>query len=272
VSGSFRVQGVTAAYAERVTPALSDLTVDIAAGSVFAIIGPNGSGKSTLVRLLLGALTASAGTVSYDHKPIAEWPRRDFAQRVGAVSQVEELAFPILVRELVAMGRYPHLGALRGETAIDRHAIARAMERCNVEHLADRPISSLSGGERQRARIARALAQQPTTLVLDEPTVALDIAHEMAVFELLRSLTRGEGWTVIVATHHINLAARYADTLLLLDQGRCVATGTPKEVIRKESLEKTYGWPLLVYEHDGSAFDRGAPQIAPLSRTHGEIK
>jgi iron complex transport system ATP-binding protein len=267
---AFSARAVTAIYPGRATPALSDLSIEIPRGQFFAVIGPNGSGKSTLIRTLLGALLPASGDVQYGGRAIASWPRRDFAREVGAVAQLEEMAFPITVRELVAMGRYPHLGALRNETSVDHQAIADAMQRCNITELADRPVASLSGGERQRARIARALAQQPSTLVLDEPTVALDISHEMAVFELLRSLTRNDGWTVVVATHHINLAARYADALVLLDRGRPVAAGTPNEVMRQDILQTTYGWPLLVYSHNGAGFDRGAPQVAPLSHTHGE--
>jgi iron complex transport system ATP-binding protein len=161
------------------------------------------------------------------------------------------------------LGRYPHLGALRSERQLDRDAIAHALARCDVTALADRPVDTLSGGERQRARIARALAQNPETLVLDEPTAALDIAHEMVVFELLRSLAHDEQRTIIVATHHLNLAARYADRLLLLDRGCVAASGPSSEVMRQDVLERVYQWPLLVHEL------LGAPQIAPLSRPNG---
>ena len=261
----FSTRAATVTYPGAAAPALVDLSIDVARGGLFAVIGPNGSGKSTLVRALLGAIEPDAGSVTFEGRAISEWPRRELARRVGVVAQIEDMAFPVTVRELVAMGRYPHLGALRGEDETDRAAINSALQRCDIASFADRSVATLSGGERQRARIARALAQQPQTLVLDEPTVALDIAHEMVVFDLLRSLTRTEGCTVIITTHHINLAARYADTLLLLDRGRSVALGTPADVIRKDILEATYGWPLSIHAHDGDGFDRGAPQIAPLS-------
>jgi iron complex transport system ATP-binding protein len=264
---SFVARGVSLSYGPGLPPALTDVSAIIERGSLFAIIGPNGSGKSTLVRTLLGSLTPNAGTVYYEGQSVTDWPRIELARRVGAVTQIEEMPFPIRVRDLVATGRYPHLGALRSERAPDRKAIEQAMQRCDVAVLADRSMDSLSGGERQRARIARALAQTPDTLVLDEPTAALDIAHEMAVFELLRSLAHDESKTVVVATHHLNLAARYCDRLLLLDRGTVALTGTPAEVMRREILEPVYDWPVVVHPYDGPGFDHGAPQVAPLSRS-----
>ena len=177
------------------------------------------------------------------------------------------MPFPVSVRELVSMGRYPHLGPLRPEGDADRAAVDAAMQRCDVADLAARAMDTLSGGERQRARIARALAQTPETLVLDEPTASLDIGHEMAVFELLRSLAHGEGRTVVVATHNLNLAARYADSLLLLHKGRVAASGDARSVMQQQVIESVYAWPVDIFEHQAPGFDRGTPQIAPLSRT-----
>jgi iron complex transport system ATP-binding protein len=142
------------------------------------------------------------------------------------------------------------------------------MGRCDVLAFAQRPISTLSGGERQRARVARALAQEPRVLALDEPTVALDIRHEMAIFELLRDLARA-GVTVVLVTHNLNLAARYADRLLLLDRGRVAAEGPPAEVIRRELLEQVYHWPVRVTPHPGPGPDTGAPQVTPLAGQTG---
>ena len=264
---AFVVHDLSVTYPAAPKPALFDLSLEIPRASLFALIGPNGSGKSTLIRALLGAITPTTGAVWYEQRSVSAWTRRDLARSVGAVTQLEDMPFPMTVRELVAMGRYPHLGALRPEGDVDRKAIERALQRCDVAAFARRSVATLSGGERQRARIARALAQQPRTLVLDEPTVALDVGHEMAVFELLRSLTRDEGCTVVVATHQLNLAARYADTLLLLNHGRAAAVGTPSVVMRRTVLEAVYGWPVIVHEHNGPGFDSGAPQVAPLSQT-----
>jgi iron complex transport system ATP-binding protein len=262
----FVVRDLSVTYPGATTSALSDLSMAVPRGSLFAVIGPNGSGKSTLIRALLGAIPPSAGEVTYADRPVSDWPRRELARRIGVVTQLEDMPFPITVRELVAMGRYPHLGGLRPEGEADRAAIDHALQRCDVAALADRSVATLSGGERQRARIARALAQTPNTLVLDEPTVALDISHEMAVFELLRSLTR-DGWTVVVATHHLNLAARYADTLLLLDRGRAAVVGNAAVVFRTDVMREVYGWPVVIHPHFGPGFDAGAPQVSPLSRT-----
>lgn len=254
----FTVQHVTAAYPHTVAPAVREISFTVTRGSFTAIIGPNGSGKSTLLRVVLGALPPSSGSVRFEDKPLNEYSRSELAKRIGAVTQIEEMPFPITVRELVSTGRYVHLGAWRAEREEDRVAVQQALERCDITALADRAINRVSGGERQRARIARALAQEAKTLVLDEPTAALDIAHEMAVFELLHSLAQ-QGRTILVATHNINLAARYADSLLLLSGGALVAQGTPAHVMQKDVLEQVYHWPLEIFQLGG------VTQVAPRS-------
>jgi iron complex transport system ATP-binding protein len=236
----------------------------VAPGSFFTVIGPNGSGKTTLLRLLLGALRPDAGRVRFLSRDLAAWPRAELARRIGVVTQREELPFPITVREMVAMGRYPHLGPWRREGRADDLAVETAMERCAVGDVAGRAVDQLSGGERQRARVARALAQEPSTLVLDEPTVSLDLAYEMAIFELLAGLCK-DGVTVVVATHNLNLAARYSNQLLLLDHGRVAAEGTPDQVLTRATLEPIYRWPLAEYPYPGPGPDHGAPQIVPLA-------
>lgn len=264
---SFSAHHLTFRYPNVAAAALDDVSLSVERSRMFAIIGPNGSGKSTLVRALLGSITPLNGTATYEGRPVMEWPRQDLARRVAAVTQIEEMPFPVSVQDLVAMGRYPHLGPLRPQREQDRIEIARAMDRCDVANLAARSMDTLSGGERQRARIARALAQTPETLVLDEPTAALDIGHEMSVFELLRSLAHDEERTVVVATHNLNLAARYADSLLLLHNGRVAATGNAATVMQQNIIESVYGWPVNVFAHQAPGFDRGTPQIAPISRT-----
>ncbi|HEX2080011.1 MAG TPA: ABC transporter ATP-binding protein [Longimicrobium sp.] len=260
----WRCAGLTYRYPESPHPAVFDLSLAIPAGAATAVLGPNGSGKSTLLRLLLGVLAPSAGSVEFAGRPVAAWGREEMARAVGVVPQGEESVFPMSVRELVAMGRYPHLGPWRREREEDRRAVEEAMRRCDVLGLAARPIATLSGGERQRARVARALAQEAPTLALDEPTAALDVAHEMAIFELLRDLGHA-GKTVLLVTHNLNLAARYADRLVLLDRGRVAAEGTPAQVLTRETVERVYGWPVEIVRHPGPGPDAGAPQVVPLA-------
>lgn len=257
-------RGVTYRYPESARPAVDEVTLEVPGGACTAVLGPNGSGKSTLLRLLLGTLAPARGELSLDGRPLAEWGREEVARAVGVVPQGEEAVFPITVREVVAMGRYPHLGPWRRERDADRAAVERAMRRCDVLAFAARPLSTLSGGERQRARVARALAQEPATLALDEPTAALDVSHEMAIFELLRDLGRA-GTTVLLVTHNLNLAARYADRLVLLDRGRVAAQGAPAEVLTRETVERVYGWPVRIGRHEGPGPDEGAPQVVPLA-------
>ncbi len=268
---AFRARGLAFTFRGAARPAVDGVDLDVPRGALYAVIGPNGSGKSTLLRLLLGALRPDAGTIRYADRDLADWSRRDLARRVGVVPQVEELAFPLTVRELVAMGRYPHLGTWRSEGPEDRRAVDEAMDRCDVLEMADRPVATLSGGERQRARLARALAQQPETLVLDEPTAALDIRHEMEIFELLHRLAGGGDVTVLLVTHHLNLAARYARRLLLLDRGRPAAEGTPRQVLTRDTIRRVYRWTVAITDHAGPGRDAGAPQVVPLAEHEGEI-
>ncbi len=245
-------------YPARPEPALDGVSIDVPAGCMYAVLGPNGSGKSTLMRALLGAVPLLEGEVLLDGRAGAGWGRRELARSIAAVPQAESIAFPLTTRELVAMGRYPHLGALASEREEDRVAIARALDACDAVELAHRDVTTLSGGELQRVRIARALAQEPRALVLDEPTASLDIRHEMEVLELLR-LSADSGMTVLLITHGIDIIAQFADRLLLLSRGSVAAEGTPSEVLREDKLEEVYGWPISV------AFDRvsGAPRVTP---------
>lgn len=270
---AFEARGVVFRYPGATRPALDGVDVVVPAGSLYAVLGPNGSGKSTLLRVLLGALRPATGEVRHAGRPLAAWPRRELATRIGVVPQDEELTFPLSVRELVALGRYPHLGVLGRESAADRRAVEEALERCDVADLAERAVASLSGGERQRARIARALAQQPGTLVLDEPTMALDIRHEMQILELAATLAAA-GVTVVLVTHALNLAARYASRLLLLGgggggdgapRGRVAAEGPPEAVLTRERIEAVYGWPVAIARHPGPGPDAGAPQVVALA-------
>jgi len=246
-------------YARARRRALDGVSMRVSQGTLYAVMGPNGSGKSTLMRALMGVVRPDSGVTRMGGIETRAWSRRALAKAVGAVPQAEHLAFPITVRDFVGMGRYPHLGPLRPEGEGDRAAIREAMGRCAVTEFADRDVTTLSGGELQRVRIARALAQEPSALVLDEPTASLDLRHEMTIFRLLRS-SADRGMTVLLITHHINLAARFSDRFLLLSEGRVAAEGCAREVFREEILAKVYRWPVAVREDPVS----GAPQVTPL--------
>jgi iron complex transport system ATP-binding protein len=240
-------------------PAVRGVTFEAHAGKVTAIVGPNGSGKSTIVRGILGRLAVEQGALRLDGVDLATIDRRQLATQVAVVPQREEPVFPLEVRDFIALGRYPHGSAFAGPTAADRDAIARAVARAQVEAFLERRTDELSGGEWQRVRIARALAQGARALVLDEPTTFLDIAHEMAVFELLDALAR-EGQAVLLVSHQLNLVARFADHIVLLHHGSIAAAGTPADVMRGEVLERVYEWPLVVTRDPAV----GAPVLVPL--------
>jgi iron complex transport system ATP-binding protein len=185
----------------------------------------------------------------------------ELARRVAVVPQREEAAFPTRVREYVALGRYPHLGLWRAASKADDAAVSDALDQAGVTTLAARDTDALSGGEWQRVRIARALAQKAPALVLDEPTTFLDVAHEMAIFELLSSLARS-GLAVLLVSHQLNLVARFADTIVLLNDGKIAISGTPRDVMKADRLESIYGWPVVI-THDPAV---GAPALVPLRR------
>lgn len=253
-------EGLVVRYPRSERAALDDVSMDVPSGSLYAVLGPNGSGKSSLMRALLGLLPMERGRVEIDGRPVAAWERRELARAVGAVTQAESISFPLTTRELVAMGRYPYLGPMERERGRDRDAIERALVSCDLTELAGRDVTTLSGGEFQRARLARALAQEPRALVLDEPTASLDIGHEMTILELLRSSAHS-GMTVLLITHGLDMAARFADRMLLLSRGVVAAEGTPADVVREDILRTVYGWPLAVHSDPTT----GAPRVTPLA-------
>jgi len=240
------------------TRALDGVTLDLEPGRLVAVVGPNGSGKTTLVRALLGHLPLEQGNAQLDGIPVGQWRRAQLAKVVGVVAQREEVVFPLTVTQTVMLGRYPHLGPLAPIGFHDREATLKALRRCDIEALAQRRVDTLSGGEWQRVRIARALAQQPRVLVLDEPTSSLDVRHRMEVFELVRVLVT-DGLAGLVVTHDLNLAGRFADRVVLLDGGKVVADGTPSEVFRRDILSDVFQWPVAV-----TTWSDGSPQVIPL--------
>ncbi len=253
-----RLDGVSYRYPGASRDALTDVSLSVGPREFHAVLGPNGSGKTTLVRIALGGLTPLVGRADVIGRSASSWPRQDLARLVGVVPQREDNLFPQRVRETVLLGRYPHLTLWGRERAEDRAAVDRALAACDAQHLADRWLWTLSGGEYQRVRVARALAQEPKLLVLDEPGMSLDLKHEMGLFELVRGLVETSGMGVLMITHDLNLAARFADSLLLLEGGRPVATGAPAEVLTQQTVEKVFSWPVAMQTIDGR------PQMIPL--------
>ncbi len=251
-------RGLTVRYAGSRQPALANVSCQVGARELLAVAGPNGSGKTTLVRALSGLVHPDHGTVLVQGRPLASWGRAELARVLGVVPQREEIAFPLRVEEAVLLGRYARLGPLRAPGAADRLAVDAALERCDARSLVGRSIDTLSGGEWQRVRVARALAQEPSLLLLDEPTAALDVRHEMELLELVRGLVDG-GLAGVMITHHLNLAARFADRMLLLSEGRLAAEGTPREVLREEMMSRVFEWPVAV-----TTWWDGSPQVVPL--------
>lgn len=239
--------------------AVDGVSLEARRGEITAVVGPNGSGKSSLVRALVGRVVPSSGDVRIDGVPTRAIDRRAVARAVAVVAQTEEITFPVTVAEYVALGRFPHVGAWHRIGEADRLAMERATTLTSVNELLARPMDALSGGERQRVRLARAIAQGGEGLVLDEPTAFLDIGHEMTVFELLASLAR-EGQAVLLVSHQLNLVARFAQRIVLLDSGRVVAAGDPAAVMQPAILERVYGWPIAVTNDPVS----GTPSLIPL--------
>jgi len=250
-------------YPGRPVPALDGVSMSVPPGSLYSVLGPNGSGKSTLMRALLGVSRLESGRALLDGRSSTRWSRSDLAKAVGAVAQAESIAFPLTVTEIVGMGRYPHLGRLSALGERDHTAVDQALDACDMVELADRDVTTLSGGEFQRARIARALAQEPRALVLDEPTASLDIRHQMAILELLRT-SADRGITVLLITHSLDLAAQFSDHLLLLAHGQVAAEGTPNDVLREDILAEIYGWPVAVRRDT----ETGSPRVIPLRSPH----
>ena len=238
---------------------LHSLTLSIQKKSFFIIVGPNGAGKSTLLKALSGSEKVTTGTLSLFDKPHSQYTRQAFARLAALVPQGFTDNFPFKVADTVLMGRSPHLSLLGREQKEDYHIACRAMEETDTIHLADRSLNEISGGEKQRVIIARAICQQPQIIFLDEPTAALDLAHQIQIMDLLDSLRRKKGITVCMVSHDINLAAMYADTLLLLKSGRIVTSGPPDQVLTATLLEESYGCRLQVDDNPLTGTKRVSP-------------
>jgi len=239
---------------------LQPLTMSIPAASLTALIGHNGSGKSTLLKILARQHPASGGTVRFAGKALNEWGDREFARKLAYLPQQTSAASGMLVKELVALGRYPWHGALGRFGAIDRQKVDEAIELTGIAPFADRMVDTLSGGERQRVWLAMLVAQDAECLLLDEPTSALDIAHQIELLDLLAQLNK-QGRTVVAVLHELNHACRYASHLIALRDGALIAQGKPADIVTEQLVEEVFGLASVIIADPVS----GTPLIVPKS-------
>jgi iron complex transport system ATP-binding protein len=240
-----RVERLTVAYRGR--PAISDIDLTVESGERLALVGPNGAGKSTLLRAIAGLVDAAAGTIELDGAPLSRLDRLAVARRLAVVPQLPSLPFATTVEEVVALGRLPHEHPIRGLRPADRAAVAAAIDRVGVGHLLGRDARELSLGERQLVLLAMAIAQEAPVLVLDEPTVHLDLRHQVEVMELLVDLNQRDGTSVIAVLHDLGLAAHFFPRVVVIDRGRIVADDPPAVSLRPERIRDVFGVdPALV--------------------------
>ncbi|MGZ3568938.1 MAG: ABC transporter ATP-binding protein [Thermodesulfobacteriota bacterium] len=241
---------------------LEDVSFRAERGEFVGLIGPNGSGKTTLLKILYGLLTPQKGEILFELVPIKKMERADIAKRIAVVAQETHLLFPFSVLETVLMGRSPYLGHLMFENEKDLEIAKKAMEWTKIVPFSERHMDELSGGERKRVFIARALAQEPEVILLDEPTASLDIQHQIDFLDLILTLNRERGLTIIMASHDINIASEFCDRLILLQRGRIYQMGTPEQVITKDNIETVYGCEVWIDRNPIS----GMPRISLLKK------
>ncbi len=255
-------------FSYRSSEVLNNVTFEVKSGEFLGIMGPNGSGKTTLLRCISNVLSPQIGIVLIDDKNIQELGKKEIARKIGVVPQTSGVDFAFTVSELVLMGRTPHVERFKSETTRDFRIAEKAMRLTDILHLAERTFDELSGGEKQRVIIARALAQEPEILLLDEPTVHLDIGSQIEILKLVRSLSEQKGIVVIAVFHDLNSAAQYSDKLMLLDNGKIVSKGFPDKVLTPENIKKTYDVDVIIKRHPIS----NTPYITPYFLTEHEGK
>jgi iron complex transport system ATP-binding protein len=241
---------------------IQDVSFQVGKGEFIGVIGPNGSGKTTLLKVLYRLLSPQRGEVFFERVPLKKMSQRDIAKKIAVVAQETYPAFPFRVIEIVLMGRSPYLGHLMFEREKDLEIAKKAMEWTEILPISERPLDELSGGERKRVFIARALAQEPEVILLDEPTTNLDIHHQIEFLDLILALNREKGLTILMASHDLNLASEFCDRLILLQKGGIFKMGPPQEVITRENIERVYGCGVWVDQNPVS----GMPRITLLKK------
>ncbi len=255
----FEAENLTCGYGG--PPVLTDVSFGLRTADFLGVIGPNGCGKSTLIRALTGILKPASGRVALRGQDVTGLSRRDVARQVAVIPQDMAVLFGFTVLEMVLMGRNPHLRRLQRAGERDIQLATEALRRTDLVHLADRKVTELSGGERQRAVIARALAQEPEVLLLDEPDSHLDVGHQVEIFDLLQDLNRTRGLTLLCVSHDLNLSSAYCQRLMLMQEGRLLASGPPDEIITPEYIRTVYGVDAVVQPSPVN----GSPQIVPYT-------
>ena len=235
---------------------LAGITLEVRAGEVLGLLGPNGAGKSTLLGVASGALRPQRGAALLEGRPVASYSRREIGRRVALVAQTAEVRFPVTALEYVLAGRFAHSRALGFDAPRDVEVALAALAATDAAPFAPRPFNELSSGERQRVVLARALAQEPRLLLLDEPTANLDLAHQVSLLGRVWGFTREGGLGALVVTHEVNLAAEFTDRVALLKGGRLLACGPPREVMTAATLGELFEMPLLVDAHPQSGNPR----------------
>ena len=234
------------------SPVLENLSMSIEEQDFVGLIGPNGSGKSTLLKIMGGILKSDTGSIRFKESPVSKINKKLFAQSVSWIPQDHPMVFPFKVSEIVLMGRHPYLSPLSFESKEDFEISQRAMETTMTAQFSDRYFNEISGGEKQRVMIASALAQNPEMMLLDEPTAALDLKYQVQILSILKNLNADHKMTLILAMHDLNLASRFCNRLILLNEGQIVRDGPPQQVLKKDILEQVYGVEVDLDSKDGN--------------------
>jgi len=246
---------------------IEQLSLEFGEAEFCALVGPNGAGKSTLLKSMIGFIPYSSGSIEIDGKDIKDWSKQQLAKKISLIPQDFQLQFDHQVKELILMGRFPYIGYWQNYSRKDRGIADKIIEQLDLVELAEKRFSQLSGGERQRVAIGRALAQEASTILMDEAFSHLDLNHQIEIMQLLSKINREQKKRIILVSHNLNLASEYCERVVMLKKGKLIADGKPTEVITKENIKKLFGTELLIIKHPIS----GRPNlIYPCNKVEDE--